>query len=176
MQFIIDHFTFENLKRNFCYMIKTIINGSGNIGVFVLLSIITVATFESLGLSNRETNLEHRLIQNMDLSIESLQNSQRGYYQDSKVNIKSELKTLLLNDNTNILTERLKLDSLKDTENRSTERVKILFEGALEQFLYENKENFPNSHNTDFSDKYKSFNKFISNNNKNNADIEIFDV
>merc|ERR1712195_85461 len=96
MQFINDLFTFDFVKKNFSYMIKQILSGSGNIGVFIVLSIITVATFEGLGLSNRESNLEHRLIRNMDLSIDSLDN--KGFYQNSKVNIKSELKTFKVND------------------------------------------------------------------------------
>ncbi len=173
MQFINDHFTFENFKRNFSYCIKQIINGSGNIGVFILLSIITVATFESLGLSNREINLEHRLIQNMDLSIDSLDKS---YYRNSKVNIKSELKTFKLNDNTNVLSKRLKIDSQKDHENRNKERVKILYEGAFEQFLYENKENFSNSQYIDYENKIKRFNNFIDKNIEDKSDVEFFDV
>merc|ERR1712166_1713792 len=160
MQFINDLFTFDTLKRNISYMIKQLLNGSGNIGVFVLICIITVATFEGLGLSNRKTNLEHRLIQNMDLSIEGLD---KGFYQDSKVNIKLELKTFKVNDNTNILSQRLRIDSQKDHENRNTERSRILFEGAVDQFLYENKENFPNSQNFKINDKIIKFNNFIIN-------------
>ena len=159
MQFINDLFTFDFVKRNFSYMIKQILSGSGNIGVFILLSIITVATFEGLGLSNRETNLEHRLIQNMDLSIESLD---KGFYQNSKVNIKSELKTFKINDNTNILSQRLRIDSQKDHENRNMERTRILFDGAVEQFFYENKENFPNSQNVEINDKIRRINNFIT--------------
>ena len=173
MKFIIDHFNFENLKRDFCYMVKLFVNGSGNIGVFVLLSIITVATFESLGLSNREINLEHRLIQNMDLSIDM---TNKGFYQNSKVNIISELKTYKLNNNTNVLSQKLKIDSLKDYENRNTERIKILYEGALEQFLYENKENFTNSLIVDYKEKLKRFNKYINTNINKKSDIEFFDV
>ena len=174
MQFINDHFTFENLKRNFSYMIKQILNGSGNIGVFILLSIITVATFESLGLSNREINLEHRLIQNMDLSIDGLD---KGFYQNSKVNINSKLKTFKVNDNNNVLSQRLRIDSMKDHENRNTERTRILFEGAVEQFLYENKETFPHLQNAEFTDKIRKFNYFITKAiPEKKSDSEFFDI
>merc|ERR1712032_199312 len=177
MQFINDLFTFDTLKKNISYILKQLLNGSGNIGVFVLLSIITVATFEGLGLSNRETNLEHRLIQNMDLSIDSLD---KGFYQNSKVNIKSELKTFKINDNTNILPQRLRIDSQKDHENRNTERTRILFEGAVDQFLYENKENFPNSQNVEINDKIKRINNFITSSDpykfEKKSDNEFYDI
>ena len=39
--------------------------GPGKFGVFIVLCFILVATFESLGLSNREKNLEMRSVQNI---------------------------------------------------------------------------------------------------------------
>merc|ERR1712151_281862 len=172
MQFINDHFSFDNLKRNISYLIKQILNGSGNIGVFILLSIITVATFEGLGLSNREINLEHRLIQNMDLSIDSLD---KGFYQNSKVNVKSDLKTLK-KDNNDVLSQRLRIDSQKDYENRNIERTKILFEGAIEQYLYENKEIFPNSQNVEINDKIKRFNNYLIKRSNKKSEDGFFDI
>merc|ERR1712151_1462931 len=172
MQFINDLFTFESVKRNFSYMIKQILNGSGNIGVFIVLSIITVATFEGLGLSNREINLEHRLIQNMDLSIDSLD---KGFYQNSKVNVKSDLKTLK-KDNNDVLSQRLRIDSQRDYENRNIERTKILFEGAIEQYLYENKEIFPNSQNVEINDKIKRFNNYLIKRSNKKSEDGFFDI
>merc|ERR1712151_1309253 len=172
MQFINDHFSFDNLKRNISYLIKQILNGSGNIGVFILLSIITVATSEGLGLSNREINLEHRLIQNMDLSIDSLD---KGFYQNSKVNVKSDLKTLK-KDNNDVLSQRLRIDSQKDYENRNIERTKILFEGAIEQYLYENKEIFPNSQNVEINDKIKRFNNYLIKRSNKKSEDGFFDI
>merc|ERR1712151_656854 len=172
MQFINDHFSFDNLKKNIGYIIKQILNGSGNIGVFILLSIITVATFEGLGLSNREINLEHRLIQNMDLSIDSLD---KGFYQNSKVNVKSDLKTLK-KDNNDVLSQRLRIDSQKDYENRNIERTKILFEGAIEQYLYENKEIFPNSQNVEINDKIKRFNNYLIKRSNKKSEDGFFDI
>jgi len=93
----------------------------------------------------------------MDLSIDSLD---KGFYQNSKVNIKSELKTFNGNDIKD-LSQRLRIDSLKDQQNRNIERSRILFEGAVEQFLYENKEEFPNSQNVDFNTKIRRLNNFI---------------
>ena len=56
-------------------------------------------------------------------------------------------------------------------ENKNLERNKILFNGAIEQFLYENKENFPNSDNVAIEDKIRRFNNFISRtNNKSCSD------
>jgi len=181
MQFINDTLNFENFKTKVSVLLKQILTGSGNIGVFIILSIIVVATFESLGLSNREKNLEHRLIQNMDLSIESLDKS---FYDQSKTTIKTELKTVNINNNnSDLLIQKLKMDSMKDLENKNLERNKILFTGSVEQYLYENKENFPNSENISFEDKIRRFYNFIfrgdSKNcteNKKNSDNEFFDI
>jgi len=180
MQFINENLNFDYLKTKLSVLLKQILTGSGNIGVFIILSIIVVATFESLGLSNREKNLEHRLIQNMDLSIESFD---KGYYQDSKTSINNELKTTN-NNNSYFLTEKLKMDSKKDFENKNLERNKILFTGAIEQYLYENKENFPNSENNAIEDKIRRFYNFVfrnnlkscSDNNKKNYDGQFFDI
>lgn len=180
MQFINENLNFDYLKTKFSVILKQILTGSGNIGVFIILSIIVVATFESLGLSNREKNLEHRLIQNMDLSIESFDKS---YYQDSKTSIKTELKNIYSNNNNDVLIEKLKMDSQKDLENKNLERNKILFTGAIEQYLYENKENFPNSDNFAFEEKIRRFYNFVFRSNskscsdKNkNSDSQFFDI
>jgi hypothetical protein len=179
MQFINENLNFEYLKTKFSVLLKQILTGSGNIGVFIILSIIVVATFESLGLSNREKNLEHRLIQNMDLSIESFDKS---YLQDSQASIKTELKSIN-NNNNYVLTEKLKMDSQKDLENKNLERNKILFTGAIEQYLYENKENFPNSENVAIEDKIRRFYNFVFRSNvkscsdkKKNSDSQFFDI
>lgn len=159
MQFINENLNFDYLKTKLNILVKQILTGSGNIGVFIILSIIVVATFESLGLSNREKNLEHRLIQNMDLSVDSFDKS---YYRDSKVSIKAELKNLNLNNNnSDVLIQKLRLDSKKDLENKNLERNKILFTGAIEQYLYENKEKFPNSENLSYDDKFTRVYNFI---------------
>ncbi len=179
MQFINENLNFDYLKTKFSVLLKQILTGSGNIGVFIILSIIVVATFESLGLSNREKNLEHRLIQNMDLSIESFDKS---YYQDSQANIETELKSIN-NNNNYVLIEKLKMDSQKDLENKNLERNKILFTGAIEQYLYENKDSFPNSENVAIEDKIRRFYNFIFGSNskscsekKKNSDNQFFDI
>ncbi len=181
MQFINESLNFENIKTKLSIILKQIISGSGNIGLFIILSIIVVATFESLGLSNREKNLEHRLIQNMDLSIESFD---KNLYASSKTTIKAELKAFRFKkENSHLLIQKLKMDSKKDIENKNLERNKILFNGAIEQYLYENKENFPDSENVSIEDKIEKFYNFvfrtISKNcseNKNNNYIEFFDI
>ena len=43
--------------------------GPGKFGVFIILCIIIIATFESLGLSNREKNLELRTVQNIVIPV-----------------------------------------------------------------------------------------------------------
>lgn len=179
MQFVNENLNLDSLKTKFNVILKQILTGSGNIGVFIILSIIVVATFESLGLSNREKNLEHRLIQNMDLSIESFDKS---YYENSKASIKTELKNLNNNNNSNVLIQKLKLDSQKDIENKNLERNKILFTGAIEQYFYENKDNFPNSENVAIEEKIRRFYNFIFKtnskncNSKKNSDNEFFDI
>ena len=57
MQLVNEYLNFENIKTKLNLILKQILTGGSNIGVFIILCIIVVATFESLGLSNREKNL-----------------------------------------------------------------------------------------------------------------------
>ena len=99
------------------------------------------------------------------------------------MSIITDLKAINNNNNSNVLIEKLKMDSKKDLENKNLERNKILFNGAIEQYLYENKENFPNSDNVAIEDKIRRFNNFISRTNnkscsdkKKKSDNQFFDI
>ena len=164
MQLVNEYLNFENIKTKLNLILKQILTGGSNIGVFIILCIIVVATFESLGLSNREKNLEHRLIQNMDLSIDSLQNRQ---ILNAKILGNQDLTKLNgINSSNNLLIDRIKVDSIKDIEKKNLERNRILFEGAIDQFLYENKENFENCENLKIEEKNFIFIEFSLNGNK----------
>ena len=96
--------------------------GPGKFGVFIVLCIIIIATFESLGLSNREKNLELRTVQNIVIPTHT-----------------NTDKFVIENDNIKeTFNEKLKLSTKIEFEKKNTEREKILLYGAVDQFYYEN--------------------------------------
>ena len=135
--------------------------GPGKFGVFILLCIIIVATFESLGLSNRETNLEFRSVQKIVIPIKTTE------------------KTIIeVNDiiesNSNSLNERLKLSSQIDMNNKIIEREKILLNGAMEQNLFENKHSIENFEKLTTDEKIILFYSEICQTSRKYANSEIF--
>jgi hypothetical protein len=99
--------------------------GPGKFGVFILLCIMIVATFESLGLSNREKNLEFRSVQKIVIPIHSF---------DKNIAELSETP----DTNSYLLNERIKISTQIDLDNKILEREKILLNGAMEQNIFEN--------------------------------------
>ena len=100
----------------------------------------------------------------MDLSIDSLQNRQ---ILNAKILGNQDLTKLNgINSSNNLLIDRIKVDSIKDIEKKNLERNRILFEGAIDQFLYENKENFENCENLKIEEKNFIFIEFSLNGNK----------
>jgi hypothetical protein len=99
--------------------------GPGKFGVFILLCIMIVATFESLGLSNREKNLEFRSVQKIVIPIYSMEK-----------NIAELSETP--ESNSNLLNERIKISTQIDLDNKILGREKILLNGAMEQNIFEN--------------------------------------
>ncbi len=95
--------------------------GPGKFGVFIVLCIIVVATFESLGLSNREKNLEMRTVQNIVIPV------------SDKITIEVEQA----NEANMELQEKLKISTSIDFQKKILERENILLYGAVEQYLFE---------------------------------------
>ncbi len=92
--------------------------GPGKFGVFIVICIIIIATFESLGLSNREKNLELRSVPlvAVQLNLKSIEEGVKVDSQDSK----------------------LRYRGIKDLENSNKLRDDMLLYGAVDQYLYEN--------------------------------------
>lgn len=101
--------------------------GPGKFGVFILLCIMIVATFESLGLSNREKNLEFRSIQKIVIPINTNQEKERA------LDISEAF-----DNNINLLNEKLKISTIFDQNRKILEREKIILNGAMEQNIFEN--------------------------------------
>ena len=97
--------------------------GPGKFGVFIVLCIIVVATFESLGLSNREKNLEMRSVQNIVIPVHE------------KITV--EVVEQSDSENTPELQEKLKISASIDFQRKNLERENILLFGAMEQYLFE---------------------------------------
>lgn len=92
--------------------------GPGKFGVFIVICIIIIATFESLGLSNREKNLELRSVPlvAVQLNLKSIEEGVKAESQDTK----------------------LRYRGIKDLENSNKLRDDMLLYGAVDQYLYEN--------------------------------------
>jgi len=133
MKFIVsDYFNKEYLKNKAKRIAKQTWAGPGKFGVFIVLCIIIVATFEFLGLSNREKNLESRNLSNMIIAIP---------YTDPDnpyIELNNETKINLLNQNE--FNKKIKISTQKDIEDKNMEREKILLNAAVEQYFYENYE------------------------------------
>ena len=115
----------EYIKNKARKLAKQTWAGPGKFGVFILLCILIVATFESLGLSNREQNLEYRSVQKIVIPIKTM---------DKNVIEISES----YESNSSLLNERLKISTQIDLNNKILEREKILLNGAMEQNIFEN--------------------------------------
>ena len=111
----------EFLKNKVRKLAKQTWAGPGKFGVFIVLCIIVVATFESLGLSNREKNLEMRTVQNIVIPV------------SDKITIEVEQA----NEANMELQEKLKISTSIDFQKKILERENILLYGAVEQYLFE---------------------------------------
>lgn len=118
----------EYLKNKARQIAKQTWAGPGKFGVFIVLCIIVVATFESLGLSNREKNLEIRNVQNVVFPVTINEKKQ-----------KEELVSIIKNEkpNTQSLVEKLKISAKIDFERKSAERENLLIYAAMDQLLFE---------------------------------------
>jgi hypothetical protein len=117
----------EYLKNKARQFAKQTWAGPGKFGVFIIACIIVVATFESLGLSNREKNLEIRSVQNIVFPVII------GHKKEESPKIsKSDLP------NMETFNQKLKISAQLDSDNRNLERENLLMHSAIDQFLNEN--------------------------------------
>ena len=105
--------------------------GPGKFGVFIIICIIIIATFESLGLSNREKNLELRNVPLVAVQL-NLKNIEEG--------ANSQSDSSLTQNQTNQIKEA-----------NSNFQSQMILSAAVEQYLYEN-----NSADSAFDEDFKS--------------------
>ncbi len=141
---------FKNKARKFA---KQTWAGPGKFGVFILLCIFIIATFESLGLSNREKNLEVRSVQKIVIPVNNLDK-----------NIKEVADAMEANSNS--FNEKLKISTQIDMNKKIIEREKILLNGAMEQNLFENKYSILNFESLSTDEKIILFYTEICQNSK----------
>ena len=153
----------EYIKNQARKLAKQTWAGPGKFGVLIILSIIVIATFESLGLSNREKNLEFRNVQNIVMPIDfSEKNIVEG--QD------------LVESKLNSLNEKIKISTQIDINNKIFEREKILLNGAMEQNIFENNFIIKNFEKLSTEEKIIFFYTQISQNSNKLKNIFFFDT
>jgi hypothetical protein len=113
----------DYLKNQARKLAKQTWAGPGKFGVFIIICIFIIAAFESLGLSNREKNLEIRTVSKVVISQAHSQ----------VIEVKE--------NNTEMFNEKLKLSAQFDYEKKILQRENILLFGALDQYMYENSVN-----------------------------------
>lgn len=147
---------------------KKTLAGPGKFGIFILLCIIIVFSFESLGLSNKEKNLEIRTVNKKVIPI--------------KIQEKKAKKVRSLEkENSNALKQKIKIVTEMDLTKRIIERESILLSGAIEQKIYENNINLVNFENSNYQEKLVKLNNIIlenslSGNFKNDKEDFFFDA
>jgi hypothetical protein len=159
----------EYLKNKARKIAKQTWAGPGKFGVFIVLCIMVVATFESLGLSNREKNLELRSVPNIIIPVTD----------------KVSLDTLDQNKNdakSESFQEKLKQSAHIDFEKKILERENILLYGAVDQYLFEHKNYIKNYESvTSQEEKTKFFLSLILKQSdeiieSNSEDLFMFDI
>lgn len=121
----------EYIKNKARKLAKQTWAGPGKFGVFILLCIIIIATFESFGLSNREKNLEFRSVQKIVIPINTVDKN--------IIDVNDALEP-----DSNSFYEKIRKSTQIDLNNKIIEREKILLNGAMEQNIYENQYTIPN--------------------------------
>lgn len=153
---------FKNKVKKFA---KQTWAGPGKFGVFIVLCVIVIASFESLGLSYREENLKLRTVPNIVIP-------------DSEkvtINIKQD-------QNEAVLYEKIKLSAKIDFQKKILERENILLNGAVDQYLFEH-QNYLKNYKSDFTldERTKLFVSLILKKTEeiettNSDEILIFDI
>jgi len=157
----------EYLKNKARKLAKQTWAGPGKFGVFIVLCIIVVATFESLGLSNRERNLEMRTVQNIVIPV------------TDKITIETDHNQIEANAE---LQEKIKQSTYIDFQKKILERENILLYGAVDQYLFEHQNYIKNfEYSSSEFEKTKIFLSLIQKKTEefvesNSEDDLIFDI
>ena len=112
----------KNLAKKYY---KRTLAGPGKFGVFIFLCLIIIFSFETLGLSNIESNLEIRTINKRVIPVVQFQEKKAN-------NARSTYKRSSTLDN------KLRKSNEFDNEKKKLEMANILFAGAIQQQNYEN--------------------------------------
>lgn len=133
----------EILKAKAKKLAKTTMAGPGKFAVFIIICIFIIAAFESLGLSNREVNLERRSVPKVVIKIQK----------------NDELIEQQISDfgNNETLNKKLKITNQIEIQEKVSNRDNIMLTGALDQFFFENAEKVVNLNKMDDFDKRKQF-------------------
>ena len=140
----------EYLKIKARKLAKQTWAGPGKFGVLIVICIIVIAFFESLGLSNREKNLELRNVHSVVIPLK---------HNVEKMNEAVDLIKKEINISLSI-EEKIKLSFNIEIDNKNIEREDILLFGAMDQYLFENKEsikNYEKIQNQEQKDKSQTF-------------------
>ena len=157
----------EYLRNKARKLAKQTWAGPGKFGVFIVICIIVIAFFESIGLSNREKNLELRNVQSIVMPIN---------YKIEKIN--EGVDQLRSQTSLSSQTYSTKIES----EKKNQERVNILLLGAMEQYLFEHQDEIDNYEQIETAnDKKEKFVSLLLKEkdeiiNANAEDIFIFDI
>ena len=164
----------EYLKIKARKLAKQTWAGPGKFGVFIVICIIVIAFFESLGLSNREKNLELRNVHSVVIPLN---------YNVEKMNEAVDLIKKEINTSSSV-EEKIKLSLNIEIDRRNIERENILLFGAMDQYLFENKDsikNYDKIRNQEAKDKSKTFLTILLREkeeiiNSNAEDTFVFDI
>ena len=113
------------LKNQAKYYYKKTLAGPGKFAIFILISIIIIFSIELMGLSNKESNLEIRLINKRVIPVMKIkEKNSKKFHNDKK--------------NSNTFDDKLKISTQIDNSRRILMRENILVSGAFEQNNFEN--------------------------------------
>lgn len=137
-----------SLKNQAKKLYKKTLAGPGKFGIFILLCILIIFSFESLGLTNKEKNLEVRIVNKKVIPIK---------VQEKRVKKNPSLEK----ENSNALNKKIKIVTEMDMTKKLIERENILLSSAIEQNIYENNFSVENFEYTSYKEKLATLNDII---------------
>jgi hypothetical protein len=131
----------NDLKNQAKNLYKKTLAGPGKFGIFILLCIMIIFSFEQLGLTNKESNIEMRSVNKRVIPVKIQSQSQEK---------KRAKKVHNAKDNSNSFDDKIKIFTEIDNSRRILNRQNILISGAIDQNDYETSvpENFENVNST----------------------------
>jgi len=115
-----------DFKKKALRLYKKTLAGPGKFGVFIILCILIIFSFESLGLSNKESNLEIRTINKRVIPVINQESKAKPAHSSNK-------------SSSTLVTKKLKKFNDIDHKNKISEMEKILYKGAIDQQNYQDK-------------------------------------